>query len=138
MSDDTLDLDSLQQQLTARLVLRHPVTGLPTKAGITIAGVEHPARKAAVFQRMRERRAELERTGKISMPDPADDDADEVALLVACTIGWDGLARGDQRLDFSPAAAAALYGDAKWRWVRNQVKNALDQSELFFGGSANA
>lgn len=131
-----LDLDALEQSTTAVVVLKHPVSGAPTSATITVAGPEHPARKAAIFARMRVRRAEMERTGKLSVTDPADDEQDEVALLAACTLGWAGLSTGGAALAYSAEAARALYADPKRAWVRDQVKAALDERALFFGNCA--
>lgn len=135
MSED-LDLDSLVQNTSADMVVKHPLTGAPTVARFTLAGPEHPARKSAVFARMRQRRAELQRTGTLTVPDPEQDEEDETALLAACTLGWRGLAAGGQPLEFSAAAAVKLYADPKFRWLRDQVKAALDQRELFIAGSA--
>lgn len=131
------DLDSALQKTSARLVLKHPVSGQPTSAWIEIAGPEHPARKAAVFARMRARRQEMERTGKLTISDPADDEQDETALLAACTLGW-SLKAGGQALAFSADACTAFYADPARAWVREQVKAALDQRELFIGSSATA
>lgn len=133
--DAALDLDAVVQTTSAVLTLKHPVTGAATPARITVAGPEHPARKAAIFARMRVRRQEMERTGKLSVTDPAEDEQDEVALLAACTLGWSGLRVGGAVLAYSAEASAALYADPKRAWVRDQVKTALDQRELFIGGS---
>lgn len=132
---DDLNLDGLEQATAGTLVLKHPVTGAATAARVQLAGAEHPARKQAVFARMRQRRAELQRTGTLTVPDPAEDEADEVELLAQCTLGWQGLAQGGQPLAYSPAAARALYADARFRWLREQVKAALDDRALFFAGS---
>ena len=131
-----LDLDALEQSTSAVVVLRHPVSGAPTAASITIAGPEHPARKGAIFARMRMRRAEMERTGKLGVTDPLDDEQDELALLAACTLGWEGLSTDGAPLVFSAEAARALYADPRRAWVRDQVKAALDERALFFGSSA--
>lgn len=135
---EALDLDTLVENTTGTVVLKHPITGASTGASITIAGPEHPTRKAQVFSRMRQRRAELERTGRLTVPDPEDDDTDEAALLATCTLGWAGLAVAGQPLAYSAEAARALYADPRRRWVRDQVRAALDQRELFIGSSAPA
>lgn len=137
MSEE-LDLDTLEQKTSAELVVKHPITGEPTAARILIAGPEHALRRSAIFQRMRARRAEVERTGKLSMPDPEDEDADEANLLAACTLGWSGLSTGGQPVVYTADAARALYSDPRRRWLRDQVKAALDQRELFIGSSATA
>jgi hypothetical protein len=134
----TFDLDTAQQLTTAEVELKHPSTGAPTGAFFTLAGPEHDVRRQRLFALMRRRRAEFEKQGRLMTSDPADDAADELDMLAACTLGWRGLAAGGAPLEFSVEACKALYADPKRAWVRDQVKTALDQRELFIGGSANA
>lgn len=134
--DGALELDTLEQATVGVVVLKHPVSGQATRATVSIAGPEHPARKAAIFARMRARRAEMERAGKLSVSDPADDEQDEIALLVVCTLGWANLSVAGVPLAYSVEAARALYADPKRAWLRDQVKAALDERALFFGACA--
>ena len=130
-----LDLDALVQTDTAVLVIRHPVTGAASATTVTIAGPEHPVRKAIVFGRMRAARKEFEKTGAIHVTDPVDDEADETDLMARCTLGWN-LTAGGVPIEFTLDAARAIYGDPKRRWLRGQVKVGLDQLDLFISGSA--
>lgn len=130
-----LDLDALVQCETAVLVIKHPVTGSPSASTVTIAGPEHPVRKAIEFSRMRAARKQFEMTGAITVTDPADDEADEADLLARCTLGW-SIAAGGVPLEFSVDAARALYADPRRRWLRDQVKAGLDRISLFIGSSA--
>lgn len=134
----TFDLDDAAQTTEGELELKHPVTGAPLGVFFTLAGPEHDVRKQRLFALMRRRRAEFEKQGKLLTTDPADDAADEVALIAACTLGWRNLVVGGAPLAWSAGACAALYADPKRAWVRDQVKAALDQRELFIAGSASA
>ena len=130
-----LDLDALLQVDTAVLVIKHPVTGEPSATTVTIAGPEHPVRKAIVFGRMRAARKQFEKTGAISMTDPVDDEADESDLMARCTLGWN-LTAGGVPVEFNLDVARKVYSDPQRRWLRNQIKTGLDQLELFISGSA--
>jgi hypothetical protein len=131
------DLDSAVQLDTAELQLKHPATGAPTGAFVLLAGPEHDVRRQRLFALMRRRRAEFERLGKLMTSDPVEDAAAELELLAACTLGWRNLSVGGQELAYSAAACAALYADPRRAWVRDQVKAALDQRDLFIGSSAS-
>lgn len=131
--EGAFDFASFEDTPTADVRIKDPKTGATTAMVVTLAGPEHPDRKRILFARQRKARAALSRTGKLTMSDPEDDEADQVDLLVACTLGWKGAA-----VPFSPAAARALYNDPKRRWLRDQVQEALDQRELFTRSSAAA
>lgn len=132
-----LDLDALQQSDSAVLPIKHPVTGAPSATTITIAGPEHTTRKALVFARMRAARKEFEKTGSININDPVDDEQAETDLIARCTLGWSGVKLKGLEVAHSVDAARALFTDPKYRWLRNQVKVAMDQLELFIAGSAS-
>lgn len=123
---------SIEDVPTGELRVRD-ATGAPTAMVITLAGPEHPERKRRLFSRQRRLRAALSKTGKLPVGDPEDDEADELEELVACTLGWRGAVQ-----PYSPAAARQLYADPKRRWLRDQVKAALEERELFTRSSAAA
>ena len=139
MSDTPdFDLSAVAERTDGVHIVKHPVTGVATSARISIAGPEHPVRKAAVFARMRARRAELMNTGVLKVPDPADDDLDQTAFIAACTLGWSRLAIDGQSLQFSVDAPIKLYGDTRFRWLRDQVLEGLDKRDAFIGACATA
>lgn len=116
---------------TGELRIKDPLTGAPTAMVITLAGPEHPDRKRRLFVRQRRLRAAMAKTGKLPVSDPEDDEADLVDELTASTLGWTGSAQ-----PFSPEAARRLYSDPKRRWLCAQVREALDERELFTQASA--
>lgn len=134
----TFDIDAYEDVQAGDIQLKDPATGAPTGATITLAGPEHPARRKIDLDRQRRVRAALQKTGKLQLQDPEEDEADETDLLVACTLGWRGLALAGQELAFSREAAARLYTDPKRRWLRAQVVAALNEREAFIKRSANS
>lgn len=126
------DFASIEETTTGEHRVRTPA-GEPTPMVITLAGPEHPERKRRLLAKQRRLRAQLSKTGKMPISDPADDEADELDELVACTLGWDGAA-----VPYSTEAARALYSDPKRRWLRDQVAAALQERELFTRSSAAA
>lgn len=135
---DILDLSDFQDVAASDVTIKHPTTGAPTQMVITIAGPEHPERKRQAFDRARKMRAQLQKTGKVQLADPVDDEADMTDQLVAFTLGWQGLQRAGQPVPYSTDAARALYTDGKLRWLRDQVVAALDEREAFIKRSAAA
>ena len=125
------NLSEFQDTDSAEITIKHPATGAPTEATVTIAGPEHPKRKAIVFDKQRKLRRQLTKTGKLEFTDPAEEEIEETDLLAACTLGWSGIAVDGKESAFSREAAAKLYADPALRWFRAQVKAAMDERELF-------
>jgi hypothetical protein len=122
----TLDLDAFEDVTSADVRIKDPTTGAPTPMLVTLAGPEHAERKRLTFAKQRRLRAALAKTGKLPMSDPEDDQADELDMLVACTLGWTGASE-----PYSRDAARRLYADPKRGWLRDQVATALNERELF-------
>lgn len=132
------DIDQFEDVQTGLLEIKNPATGEPTGVSVTLAGPEHPTRQKILMDRTRRVRAAVRKTGKLEVTDPLEDVAEETDYLVACTLGWTGLARGGVAVEFSTAAARDLYSDPKRQWLRAQVKEGLDEIELFIKGCAPA
>ena len=120
------DIDQYEDAPTADITLKNPKTGAPLDITMTLAGPEHPVRKQLAFDTQRRLRANWQKTGKLQMQDPVEDEQDETDMLVASTLGWEGAA-----VPYSPQAARSLYSDPKRRWLRDQVVAALQERELF-------
>ena len=88
------NLSEFQDTESADVVIKHPSTGAPTDAVVTIAGPEHPKRKAIVFDKQRRMRRQLAKTGKLEFTDPSEEEVEETDLLAACTLGWRGVGEG--------------------------------------------
>lgn len=123
---ELFDIASVEDVETADVSIKHPSTGAATGMVVTIAGPEHRDRKAREMARLRRLRKVMVKTGKLPDTDPEEDEADETDHLVACTLGWKGAT-----VQFSKDAARSLYTDPKRRWLRQQVRAALNEAELF-------
>ena len=132
----TLDLSTINELAEANIVIKHPVTGAPTGALVTLAGPEHPKRKQLIFTRTRKLRAKFQKSGKVQLDDPEDEEADGVSYLAACTLGWIGFSEGGKEIPFSTQAAVDLY--TRIGWLRAQVSLALEEKENFIEASAPA
>lgn len=115
-------------------VLKHPISGLPTAARITLAGPVHPIRRALMFGRMRTMLA----AGILDAVNLEDDDANETAFVAACTLGWSALSLAGEPQLFAIGAAQKLYTDSRCLWLRDQVRDALRQRDLFISGAPTA
>jgi hypothetical protein len=127
------DFTAFEDTTTADVRIKNPATGAPTPMVVTLAGPEHPDRKRISFAKQRRMRAGLAKTGKLQVGDPEEDEAEELDMLIACTLGWQGAP-----VAYSPKAARELYSDPKRRWLRDQVQTALQERELFTRASGPA
>ena len=109
----------------ADVELVHPITREPLDATITILGRDSDEYRAAISEQAR-KRAQSRNKGAISFAE-ADDGAMEI--LVACTIGWDGIVENGDPIQFSLAEARRIY--KKYPWIREQVDEALADRALF-------
>jgi len=130
----TLDLSTINELAEANIVIKHPVTGAPTGALVTLAGPEHPKRKQLIFTRTRKLRAKFQKSGKVQLDDPEDEEADGVSYLAACTLGWIGFSESGKEIPFSTLAAVDLY--TRIGWLRSQINQALEDKENFIEVSA--
>ena len=89
------NIKSISDAQSADVELKDPVSGTALGATITLAGPEHPKRKAIEFARQRKVRAKFQKAGKLEFTDPADDEQDNIELLAACTLGWSGITEDD-------------------------------------------
>lgn len=108
-------------------------TGAPTGLVITVASPMHPERRRWEFAAQNRKRAKIQKSGKLLNSSAEDDFDDETERLAVVTLGWNS--RGTP---FSRAAAQAIYADPKRLHIRNQVRAAVDDLELFTRSSAQS
>lgn len=130
------DISAIKDALSAPIDIKHPVTGVPLGATVTLAGPEHPTRKAIDFAKQRKLRASIQKTGKLELSDPADDELDAIEKLASCTLGWSGITDGDAAIEFTPTAALKLYGTDGMGWLRAQLLAAMEERERFISACA--
>jgi len=132
------DLMSFEDVQSADVRIKAPDTGAPTPLVISLAGPEHPKRRKIQLDRQRRLRAQLQRTGKVQLGDPVEDEQEEAELLADCTLGWTGMVASGKVVEFSRAKALEIYTDPRRQWLRAQVKAALDDREAFIRRSVAA
>lgn len=132
-------INSIKDAQTADIELKNPETGAPLGATITLMGPEHPTRKGLEFARQRELRKGLQKTGKVQLGDPVEDEEDAINELVAITTGWTGITNDDDvAIPFSAGAARDLYNQEGLGWLRAQLFTAKNERERFIKSSAPA
>lgn len=130
-------ISSIKDAQSAAIEIKDPETGAPLGAFVTLAGPEHPKRKALEFARQRKMRASLQKTGKVQLGDPSDDEQDGIDELAEITLGWDGFVGDDDLpIAFSKEAAQKLYADDNMGWLRAQLFTAKNERERFINSSA--
>ncbi len=137
-----MDLNSIIEQDSTEIELRHPQTDDGLGIFMSIAGPEHDSRRAATFAAQRRTRRQLAKAKgndvwkMLAEADPEDEEEHMTDFLVACTLGWRNLDIDGRPLEFNAANARKLYTDPKRAWVRRQVRAALDDANLFIATSA--
>ncbi|NVO06589.1 MAG: hypothetical protein HXX19_11975 [Rhodoferax sp.] len=132
------DISTISDAPSAVIDITHPVTGVSLGATVTIAGPEHPARRAIEFAKQRKLRAAIQKTGRLELSDPADDALDAIDRLATCTLDWSGISDGGQAVVFSKSAAQKLYANESLGWLRAQLLCAMDERERFIQACAQS
>lgn len=126
---DTEDVSEAEVQLKRN--------GAPIPVWVTMAGPEHPKRKAFAYSKQRKMRKQLAKTGKVEFNDPTEDESEEIDLLGTCLMGWRGVVFSGVTLDCTKDNIAKLLSDPKRAWFRRSVREAFDDGEVFIKSSAN-
>jgi ABC-type transport system substrate-binding protein len=113
--------------------------GNPTGVVFTLAGPTHPVRKAMDMAKSRKLIQQANKTGRVTLPDPADAEASKPKDLAQLTLGWSGYVdEAGQPVAYSIEAAEALYADPDMSWLVDQVDEGLGNKALFIrAASAN-
>lgn len=121
------DPDSIEVVDRADVRIKDPTrNNAPTSWVITLASPIHPARKRLEMAQQRRMQAHLMKTGKLQLDDPEERELVEIDKLVMSTLGWSGAT-----IPFSADAARRIYSDSRRSYVTAQVRQALDDMELF-------
>lgn len=127
---------SIIDLLSAKVIVKDD-EGNPTGMVVELAGPEHPKRKGIEFAHQRKIRAGLQKTGKLELGDPADDELDSIDKLASCTLSWEGYVDEDDKpITCTTAEAQKAYSDEPW--MRNQLLDALNERQRFIKRSATA
>jgi hypothetical protein len=115
------------------LTLKDPETGEDLPARILLKGVDSKAYKDAQLAQRRARLEHFDKTG--SRLDPAKADEEDLERLVAVTVNWENLGRGDEQFPCTPANVRELY--TGWPEFRAQVLGFVVQRANFLPRSAS-
>lgn len=107
--------------------LLDPVTGESTGMKVKLRGRDAPTLKALELEQRRRRLEQLARDG-LERADPQQRDEEELEMITAATVGWDGL-----ELDGEPVAFSA----EKARWFYTEFPCFLEQARLAIIKRAN-
>jgi hypothetical protein len=136
MTYPEFDIASLEDIAEAEIQLKRGTEPLPI--WVTLAGPEHPKRKAFLFGKQRRMRQQLAKTGKLEFSDPAEDEGEEAELLATCVLAWRGVVFSGVPLVCTRPNIEMLLSDPKRAWFRKCVKTAFDDNEAFIAASATA
>ena len=137
-----LGIEHIRTVFSADFEVVHPLErddlGKPKGTGlfITLAGPEHPTRKAISMNITRAVRAAMSKkavAGERVMPDMKDpevDAAEQLENLAQCTLGWHRK-DGQPCAPFSPEAVRALYKNPEMVWLVDQVLTRFNSATLF-------
>ena len=131
------DLDQLDTRAAcaagADMDVLHPVTKAKLGWTIRLIGTDAEQFQSAV-NRQSDARMELLRNGKTFTS--ADNQKNSIDLLVAATVGWNGIIRGGKPFEFSMANARILY--TQYPWVAEQVDAFISGRRNFLDTSPKA
>jgi hypothetical protein len=131
-----LKIGSIVDTQSADITIKDPATG-KRLATVTIAGPEHPKRKAIEFSKQRRMITALARTGKIEITDPVEQEQDKIDLLVACTLAWADIAdAGGEPILCTAENARKLYSAEGHGWLRKVLYDAMDERDRFIDSFA--
>lgn len=113
--------------------LLHPVTRAPIGAVIRVMGADAEPYRDAVRELLRAHNERLARERR-SVATPDEQEEFDLALLVAATLAWSDLVEHGAPIVFSQQAARKIY--RTYRWIAEQVREAIGERANFLPGSA--
>lgn len=131
------NIRNIKSVLSAQVEIKDE-NGAPTGVFFELAGPTHPKRKAITLANQRRLQNQLQKTGKVTLDDPAEQEIQARDNLVSFTLGWTGWT--DEKgavVPYSPEAAHALYQDDQYAWLVDQLNAALNEKERFMQRSVS-
>ena len=131
-SIDLFNYTSDKANIPVDVVIKHPVTNADTDIIIQVVGMDSTAAQACLDKQQALRFSEMTQGGDVVTPtfDPAQNRAQLLELLTACTAGWKNVSYNGQDLDFTAENVALIY--EKVPFIRDQVNKATGSRRLFF------
>lgn len=124
----TLDLNEAEaatdfHEAGVDVEIHYPNTGQPSGAVITLAGPDSRRARRASLAAIREA---LSKGGEVDQADLT------TAILSRLVIGWSGIRRGDQEIEFSQEAAAEMF--TRLPWIEAQCERKVNDRSNFTKG----
>lgn len=131
------NLRIIKSVLSAKVEIKDE-NSAPTGVFFEIAGSTHPKRKSILLGNQRRLQHQLQKTGKVTLDDPAEQELQARDNLVSFTLGWSGFTdEKGKEVPFSPEAARELYENDEYSWLVDQLNAALNEKERFMQRSAS-
>lgn len=125
------NLRIIKSVLSAKVEIKDE-NGAPTGVFFEIAGPTHPKRKSILLANQRRLQHQLQKTGKVTLDDPAEQELQARDNLVSFTLGWSGFTDDKgKEVPFSAEAARELYENDEYSWLVDQLNAALNEKERF-------
>ena len=125
------NLRIIKSVLSAKVEIKDE-NSAPTGVYFEIAGPTHPKRKSILLANQRRLQHQLQKTGKVTLDDPAEQEMQARDNLVSFTLGWSGFTdEKGKEVPFSPETARELYENDEYSWLVEQLNNALNEKERF-------
>ena len=117
----------------AEMVMRHPGTGEPTDATITLAGIDSKVWRRA-FGESRRRTIQASRDSNATPASiAAEVEASKPGVMATITLSWKNIERDGQAIKCTKANARKLYDEAPW--LLEQVSAFVENRANFFRGA---
>ncbi len=131
------NLRIIKSVLSAKVEIKDE-NSAPTGVFFEIAGPTHPKRKSILLANQRRLQHQLQKTGKVTLDDPAEQELQARDNLVSFTLGWSGFTdEKGKEVPFSPEVARELYENDEYSWLVDQLNAALNEKERFMQRSAS-
>ena len=129
---DLSQLDtSKASEIGAVLEVLHPVDNTPLGIKITLAGADSDIYRRFMAKIANKARQRIKPGRPYTPPTQEEDRENAVNLLVACTLGWEGIIMRGEEYPFSPENARVLYSDPGFSWLYDQVDGFIQDRANF-------
>jgi len=114
----------------ANVELVHPVSGEGLGIRVRVIGKDSDEFRRLIAAQSRRRVQRMAKQGRgVKAPDQEEIEHENVDLLAASTLGWEGMVYEGKELPFTRENAVMVY--SKYPWVREQVDVAIGDRSLF-------
>lgn len=127
-AEEGFDLSLIRTLIEREIQVEHKGRKLPIF--VTIAGPEHPSRKAVAFEATRRMR-EIVFSGGKAETDAETEEAFELAALAGSVISWRGVKVDGVPVECNRANVSRVLGEPRFAWFREFIKAEFDRKEAF-------